>query len=281
MTAGAHEPVRAAGDATPRSGLTWRLITAAVGIPVVIALVWLGGPIFAIVIAAALGMGFWEFQRSLKLEQSPLTVLLTGLSAALALAALAGDDAVLPTLTAGVLASLLLLIVAGSVPEHLTDWGLGLAAVLYVGLLGQHAVALRELDAGRNWLFLAIFTTFATDTGAYAVGRLIGRHKLAPRLSPGKTIEGAIGGFVAGAVAAWALSLVFELDQPAVAMLALGAAAAVAGQAGDLAESLIKRSAGVKDMGTIFPGHGGVLDRLDSLLFVIPLVYYAVRWFFV
>lgn len=272
MTATTQEP--------PRSGLTWRLITAAVGIPLVIALVWIGGPIFAAVVAVALGIGYWEFQRALKVERSPSTYLLTGLSAALALAALAGEDAVLPVLTAGVLASLLLLIAAGVVPEHLGGWGLGLAGVLYVGLLGQHAVALRELDAGRDWLLLAIFTTFATDTGAYAVGRLLGRHKLAPRISPGKTIEGSAGGLVAGAVAAWALGLLLNLDQPAAAMLALGAAASVAGQAGDLAESLIKRSAGVKDMGTIFPGHGGVLDRLDSLLFVIPLVYCAARWFF-
>jgi phosphatidate cytidylyltransferase len=270
----------AVAQESPRSGLTWRLVTAAIGIPVVIALVLLGGPVFAAVVAAALGVGFWEFHRALNLEQSPSTYLLIGLSAALALAALAGEDAVLPVLTTGVLASLLLLILGGVVPEHLANWGLGLAGVLYVGLLGQHAVALRELDAGRDWLLLAIFTTFATDTGAYAVGRLIGRHKLAPRLSPSKTIEGSAGGLVAGAVATWALGQLLDLDQPAAAMLALGAAAAVAGQAGDLAESLIKRSAGVKDMGTIFPGHGGVLDRLDSLLFVIPLVYYAARWFF-
>jgi phosphatidate cytidylyltransferase len=272
MTAPIQEP--------PRSGLTWRLITAAVGIPLVIGLVWIGGLVFAAVVALALAIGYWEFQRALKVERSPSTYLLIGLSAALALAALAGEDAVLPVLTAGVLASLLLLIVAGVAPEHLGDWSFGLAGVLYVGLLGQHAVALRELDAGRNWLYLAIFTTFATDTGAYAVGRLFGRHKLAPRLSPGKTIEGSVGGLVVGAVAAWVLGMLLDLDRPAAAMLALGAAASIAGQAGDLAESLIKRSAGVKDMGAIFPGHGGVLDRLDSLLFVIPLVYYAVRWFF-
>ncbi len=272
MTAAVKEPAR--------SGFTWRLITAVIGIPVVIALVWLGGPIFAAVVAVALGIGYWEFQRARKQEPRPATILLIGGAAPRAVAALADEGAVLPVLTAGVLASLLLLIAANAVPEHLNDWGLGLAGLLYVGLLGQHAVALRELDDGRNWLFLAIFTTFATDTGAYAVGRLLGRHKLAPRLSPAKTIEGAAGGLIAGAIAAWGLGLLLDLDQPAVAMLALGAAAAVAGQAGDLAESLIKRSAGVKDMGTIFPGHGGVLDRLDSLLFVIPLVYYAVRWFF-
>src|SRR5205085_1718779 len=109
--------------------------------------------------------------------------------------------------------------------------------------------------------------------------RLLGRHKLAPRISPGKTVEGAAGGLVAGAVAAWALNRLLGLDQADAGMLLLGAGAAVAGQFGDLAESLLKRTAGVKDMSNLLPGHGGVLDRLDSLLFVAPLVYYAARAF--
>jgi phosphatidate cytidylyltransferase len=278
MTDTAAHDRPAAAPPPPRSGLVWRLITAAVGIPVVLALDWLGGPIFAVAVAVVLLLGFWEYRRALQIEQTVLAVLLAATVAALPLAALAGSGAVLAALTAGVLATLVLFILRGTVPEHLHEWALGLAGVLYVGLLGQHAVALRELDDGRDWLLLALFTTFATDTGAYAVGRLIGRHKLAPRISPAKTVEGSIGGLVAGAVTAGALGLLLGLDAPAATLFALGAAAAVAGEAGDLVESLIKRSVQIKDMGALFPGHGGMLDRLDSLLFVIPLVYYAVRW---
>lgn len=258
-----------------RSGLAWRLITAAVGIPVVIALAWAGGIIFALFAAAALALGYWEYHRALRLEDTPTAVLLTAITAALPLAALDGESAVLAVLTAGLLAVCLLLVLRGVVPDGLAPWGLSLAGVLYVGLLGQYAVGLRGLDDGRAWLLLAIFTTFATDTGAYAVGSLLGRHKLVPRISPSKTIEGAAGGLLAGALAAWALASLLDLGQPAHAMLALGAAAAIAGQTGDLFESLIKRAASVKDMGARFPGHGGILDRLDSLLFVIPLIYVA------
>ncbi|MCH7483458.1 MAG: phosphatidate cytidylyltransferase [Chloroflexi bacterium] len=120
--------------------------------------------------------------------------------------------------------------------------------------------------------------TFATDTGAYAVGKLVGRHKMAPRISPGKTWEGAAGGLVAGTGATVALVAVLGPIETALAAAALlGAGIAIAGQAGDLAESWLKRLAGAKDSGTLIPGHGGILDRMDSLFPVFPLVYAASR----
>lgn len=275
------EPVRDQGGAPAaapaRSGFGWRLATAAAGIPMILALIVLGGPMFTAVVALALGAGFVELARSLRLSRTPLYWVCFAAVVALPVAAHGGGDALTGVLVATAAASLVALIAAGTIPETLAEWGLGLAGVLYVGLLGQHFVRLRELPDGYDWVLLAVFTTFATDTGAYAAGRLTGRHKLAPRLSPSKTVEGAVGGLATGALAAWGLNALLGLDRSPAAMLALGAAAAVAGQAGDLAESLIKRAAGVKDMGTILPGHGGVLDRLDSLLFVAPLVYYAAR----
>jgi phosphatidate cytidylyltransferase len=168
--------------------------------------------------------------------------------------------------------------VRGATEAGFHEWGVIVAGALYPGLLGSYLVGLRFLGDGRDWVLLAIFTTFATDTGAYAVGRLLGRRKLAPRISPGKTVEGGVGGLVAAAAVCVALGELLGLDQPVALMLALGAAIGVAGQLGDLSESLLKRSLGVKDMGHIFPGHGGVLDRLDSILFVAPLVYYVVRY---
>ena len=126
------------------------------------------------------------------------------------------------------------------------------------------------------------------DTGAYTVGRLIGRHKMAPLISPGKTIEGAGGALLFSCFAAWAT---FRWLVPLVApesiepgpwwgWLAFGLLVGTAGMVGDLAESLLKRDAGVKDSGTIIPGHGGVLDRLDSILFAAPITYYYVLFFF-
>jgi phosphatidate cytidylyltransferase len=278
MTSVSDAEPSAPGAAPARSGLRWRLFTAAVGIPAVIVLVLLGGAPYIAAVAIALAIGYREFLRALGIWERVTGILLMVATAALAVVSPLGATAVVAVLTGAVIASLVVIIARGVVPESMAGWGLSLAGLLYVGLLGQHAVALRELPDGSAWVFLAIFTTFATDTGAYTVGRAIGRRKLAPRLSPAKTVEGAIGGLITGALAAWLLAWVLGLDHPAPALLLLGAAAAVAGQAGDLAESLIKRSIGIKDMGTLFPGHGGMLDRLDSLLFVIPLVYYASRW---
>jgi len=150
--------------------------------------------------------------------------------------------------------------------------------VLYVGWLGQHLLLVRRLHDGLAWTLLLLLATFATDTGAYAAGRLLGRHKLAPRVSPAKTVEGAVGGLVMAVVAVVALDYLLELPHRLPMMIVLGLAVGAAAELGDLAESLIKRRLGVKDMGHLFPGHGGVLDRLDSLLFVAPVLYYFVRW---
>ena len=120
------------------------------------------------------------------------------------------------------------------------------------------------------WLLLAIGATWAADIGAYAIGSVAGRRKIAPRISPGKTWEGTFGGFGGAAFAVLGISALFGLGRPeaAVAAVTIGPAAF----AGDLLESLLKRRAGVKDSGTLFPGHGGMLDRVDSLLVVAPLV---------
>ena len=135
-------------------------------------------------------------------------------------------------------------------------------------------------ELGRNWLLLALLTTFATDTGAYLVGRAIGRHPMAPAISPNKTWEGAIGGFVGAIAAALLMGQFFNLGLSPAAwnwqLPLIGATVGIAAQAGDLLESRLKRLAQVKDAGNLMPGHGGLLDRLDSLLLTIPVVYYLV-----
>src|SRR5688572_21415445 len=147
------------------------------------------------------------------------------------------------------------------------------ACLVYVGLLLATLVLVRDSDDGRSWVFLGILATFATDTGAYAVGRAIGRHKLAPSISPGKTREGAVGGWVVGAAAVVGLNALLETDVSTAEVVPLALLLPVAAQAGDLFESWIKRRMGIKDSSGLLPGHGGLLDRLDSILFVMPVVY--------
>lgn len=147
---------------------------------------------------------------------------------------------------------------------------IGIAALVYLRALGDHGAA-HPIAAGfAVWLLLAIGATWAADVGAYAVGSTWGRRRIAPRLSPGKTWEGTFGGFGAAALAVLGIAALFGLGRPeaAAAAVTIGPVAF----AGDLLESWLKRRAGVKDSGTVFPGHGGMLDRIDSLIAVAPLV---------
>jgi phosphatidate cytidylyltransferase len=179
------------------------------------------------------------------------------------------------------LAALLLLAAAlrpGRTPEHsVSAAALTLLGALYLGAFGGAIAALllsppAELGPWRVLLLLAI--VMASDTLAFFVGHAVGRHRLAPALSPGKTVEGALGGVVGGVLAALALRAWGPLELPLADALALGAIVAGLGIVGDLDESLLKRWAGVKDSGSLFPGHGGALDRLDGLLFGAPILYY-------
>ena len=148
-----------------------------------------------------------------------------------------------------------------------------LLASLAVAMFLAAGLALRSTDDGLAWLSYAILITFASDTAAYAVGSLIGRHRLAPSISPGKTWEGAVGGIIGAAVASAVFAWFIELDALQLfAAIPLGAGLSLLGQLGDLAESWLKRKAGVKDSGNLLPGHGGILDRLDSLLPILPAV---------
>jgi phosphatidate cytidylyltransferase len=175
-----------------------------------------------------------------------------------------------------VVLSLIWLLVRPQKEEGFVGWIWTLAGILYLGWLLSHFVALRGLDDGQNWVFLALFATFASDTTAYFVGRAWGRHKLAPTISPGKTWEGTIAGFLGAII----VSLLFTLPLPlgyGQAIL-IGFLISLFGQIGDLTESLFKRKMGVKDSGRLLPGHGGFLDRIDSVVFAGVVVYYYVIW---
>ena len=159
---------------------------------------------------------------------------------------------------------------------------LAILGAAYIGFLMAHALMLRGLDSGaiyaRDWTYLAVAAVFAADTGAFATGKLLGRHAMAPSISPGKTWEGAAGGFVWALAAGLILHVLLDLGVSMWQTLAVAAAAGIAAQVGDLVESKVKRIGGVKDAGGLLPGHGGILDRLDSIVLAIPVVYYLVAF---
>ncbi len=181
-------------------------------------------------------------------------------------------------------------------PQPLGNWSSGVAVAVYVGWLGGHAVALRDLgmgqwepsqgflevlpvqgrSAGVIWTLLAFTLTWVNDTAAYLVGRLWGRRQLAALISPNKTWEGTVGGWISSVLASALWGGLLGLPLPGLIML--GALVGPVATGGDLVVSRLKRLAGVKDTSRLIPGHGGALDRIDSLLFTIPLVYYWLIW---
>ncbi|RWX44573.1 phosphatidate cytidylyltransferase [Candidatus Electrothrix aarhusensis] len=146
-------------------------------------------------------------------------------------------------------------------------------AVFYIALCSSFLVLLRFLPAGNSWLLVLTAITAGSDTGAYYSGRAFGKKKLCPSISPAKTINGAIGGVLVAVLAATLIGVFFLPDVGMVQLALAAALLAVVGIAGDLAESIIKRGTGIKDSGTLLGGHGGLLDRIDSLLLTAPLLY--------
>ncbi len=259
--------------------LRTRLVSAAVLIPVLLLAIWAGGYWTAAAAAVAAWLALRELGALVRdAGRRPLKSEAAAWGAAVVVVAPGGTGMLLVALAAGALATMA---VAGATRRSaaaIGDWTITAAEFAYIALPLTALVLLREGGAGAEWLIVAFFGTFATDTGSYAVGKLAGRHKMAPRISPGKTWEGAAGGLVAGTGATVALIALLGSIETTLGWAALlGLGVALAAQAGDLAESWIKRRAGAKDSGTLIPGHGGVLDRMDSLIPVFPLVYAASR----
>lgn len=282
----ARVPARLGGD------LPLRLLSAAVALPVIIAVILVGQEILVAAAALALGVGYFEFARSMGLgPRDPLTWV--GGAGVVSIVAVARTDDVPTTwpLTVAVAALLAVPVVEELVRSHTRGdtapppfaemfrrAGRALLGLLYVGWLGSFIVLVRELPAGDQWLLVAVIAAMATDTGAFVTGRLWGRHALAPRISPKKTVEGALGGWAVGLSAVLLLALLPDLEIAYWKFWPLALILPVLAQIGDLAASLIKRAVDVKDFSHLVPGHGGMLDRLDSILFGAPTVYLFVRW---
>lgn len=257
--------------------LRQRLLVAAVGLPLLALLLAAPEPVFAAAVTLILAAAAFEMAHAASPRSSPAY----GMSAAAAVALFAAAARALPDFPvlpfAGMAAVTLGLLLHPRGRIAATDAGWWLGATLYVGL-GVHLILLRGIEDGQAWCIVLLAATFATDTGAYAVGRLAGRHLLWPAVSPKKTWEGGLGGLVAGAVAFVVATVTLDLELE-TGGLALGAMLLpVAAIAGDLLESALKRQVGVKDMSGWLPGHGGLLDRLDSVLVVGMCLYWLLRW---
>ncbi|MDT8341408.1 MAG: phosphatidate cytidylyltransferase [Longimicrobiales bacterium] len=281
------------GDLLPRVGV------AVVGIPLVLLALLRGGWLLGAVAAAAAALGTREFYRLAQLRgEQPFSLLGAGAGAAVVL--LAVPSGTWSTLAPGALGVLLALAAVTLALSPGSRWPGGsplsalastLAGVVYVALPLAFLPLLRQAGEGAAWgagarpgavaafVLLPLLVTWAGDTAAYLVGTAVGRTRLAPTISPGKSLEGALGG-MAGSVGAgvlvswlWLSHLVEAPVTPATAAW-VGALLGVAAQVGDLAESLLKREAGVKDSGRLLPGHGGLLDRVDSLLWTLPLAWW-------
>ncbi|MGD8226504.1 MAG: phosphatidate cytidylyltransferase [Desulfobacteraceae bacterium] len=163
-------------------------------------------------------------------------------------------------------------------PHALEDIGKIALGLLYVCLPLSLFIFIDRHPRGNMWIFFLLAVIFLSDTGAFYVGRSFGKHKLYPTVSPGKTWEGAVGGVLGSLLAAFLFSYFFSIYKINFVIICLAASLSVCGQIGDLAESMLKRRYGVKDSGKILPGHGGLLDRIDGLLFSIPVLYIFLTW---
>lgn len=257
-------------------------VLAIIGIPAVL----FGDIFYFVIIAALLGIAAWEFGRIFDTAgyraASPLLV--GGVLLILAARTFLPDLAP-AALTLGVLAAMTwhLLDYEKGRDQAATDFTVTTAGIVYLGWIGSYLIDLRSLENGVWWFFLVLPSVWLADSFAYFIGVRFGKHRLSPRLSPKKSWEGYWGGVVFGTLGAAALAvLLSRLGGPALAWwkgAALGAALSILTTLGDLGESMLKRQAGVKDSSSIIPGHGGVLDRIDSWLWGGAIGYLLIVWF--
>jgi phosphatidate cytidylyltransferase len=268
---------------------------ALVGAPLTIALIYFGGWILATALGVIAALGAWELYRMTRTAgNDPLETAGIVIAASVPLMVHATYLGVFRvTITVAVMILLALtggvIWARGTTGKPLVTLALTVTGIVYPALVTymypiryhDYAIGARE---GTILLMLPILLTWATDTGAYFFGRALGRHKLIPSVSPAKTVEGAVGGVVVAVVAAW-LYVMFllepfaQLSMVPVGLVVFAIVISVVAQIGDLAESLFKRDAGVKDSSRLLPGHGGILDRFDSLLFVLPVAYVMLGYF--
>ncbi len=276
-----------------------RILTALIALPIVIAAIilplWVPQAVwlFVAIAGVALAAGLFEFYSlTKKLELKADAAIGYLASAALFIGFVFDAPAKAPDLLVATLAAIMIAVLISQTFRFQKDFsrmqtgiGVTLLGIFYVVFLGGFLVATRvgfETVPGLSTKLLGYFflIIFGSDAGAYFAGRSLGKHKLAPTISPGKTVEGLIGGLITAAAFAAVSTATFFPELPYQFSIPLACVLAVVGVLGDLCESAMKRGSGSKDAGSIIPGHGGFLDRLDSLLFGAPILYYFARFYF-
>ncbi|RSK46548.1 phosphatidate cytidylyltransferase [Hymenobacter perfusus] len=284
-------------DKPPMSNLAQRVIFGLIGAALLLGSVWYSAWTFALFFGAVQMRMLWEFYRMMRhAGYKPAALLGGGLSLVLfggtyLFHSLAGErfdtqdrwtQQLVVYSAVGVIITLPILLILREMyawPREnqeinpFANVGINLLGLLYVSLPMSllNVVAFTETGYDYRRIFALLLLVWASDTGAYAAGKTFGKHKLAPKISPGKTWEGAVGGFVLTLVVGWGLGYLLPELSLTYRLVAAGAVA-LFGPLGDLAESMLKRSVGVKDSGRIMPGHGGLLDRFDAFLFILPVL---------
>lgn len=268
-----------------------RLVVTVIIVPLALLVIYFGGYLYQAVIILLLCFAAYEYHnllRKVNLQPAlPLVlfgVLILGLARSFYKF---GNSSLLLTLLLFLIATWHILHHEKDAPNPGADFGASLSIVFYVGFLGAYLISLRDLPGGMWWTFIILPTVWIADSGAYLLGKTIGKNKLAPKTSPNKTWEGYFGGLIFGSLGSLGLVLLFERIYHAGLSISplqgalLGLAISAFIPLGDLTESMIKRPAGEKDSGNIMPGHGGFFDRLDSLFWAAPIGYYLVLHLFI
>lgn len=294
---GSLDPEKNTNKKSRISSLSQRWLTAVIAIPVVLALAWLGGWWTCVATAVVVVVGCLElYSMVLHVGHRPLIWISLGLALLFLVAVMFPQQRFLMIeigIGASILFSFPYFFWREKLEGALVDWALTLAIAFYIGWPMSFLVALRQstpivnhftsgwlalVPSGIWWLLTTLLGVWAFDGAAFFAGRYLGRHKLAPRISPGKTWEGVAGGLVACIIACLVITVV-PLGVPWYLAIVLGILIGTAATLGDLSESLIKRQTHVKDSGQIMPGHGGMLDRMDSILFAVIVVYIFAQFF--
>jgi phosphatidate cytidylyltransferase len=275
-------------DRLLRANIGPRVAVIAIGVPCLFFITARGGFFFLLLVDLIILLGLHEFYNLMAAKGYRPSRLLGAVGAvAVSLHVFRGGPAVTLVVTLFLMMVMVRQLLQPEVTRALTDIAVTVLGVMYVGWLASHLVMLRELPAllggdpalGAGLVYYVALVVWSCDTCAFLVGILVGRRKLMPRISPAKTVEGGVGGLVGGGLAGYLCASSFVPYITPIAGTALGLATAGVAQLGDLVESMLKRDAGLKDSATLIPGHGGVLDRVDSLLFAAPVVYYYFRLF--
>ena len=280
------------------SNLTKRLLTAAVGVPGILLVLYLGGIAFLLFILGIMVIGIVEYYDIIAASRfKPNKYLIIIGSVAIGIGAYICSFFLMLLFTMVVIIYMIFQLRKNDFTHVIKIFGIALFPLIYFGWFLSHGIMLRNIgeigvissyslenlglnDPGFFFLVLVFACTFMNDTGAYFAGKNFGRKKLSPNISPGKTVEGTIGGLLASVVTAFVFNLIFSSPLSFIWVIIFGLLLGISAVLGDLLESSIKRGGGVKDSGGIVPGHGGILDRFDSFFLVFPVAYYLTIFFY-